>query len=83
MLASHRGGPQASVVAAPGPWSTGPVVVVRGLHCPTSCGIFPDQGSDVRLLRWQADALPPDHQGSRSVVVRAVLLTGSLQSLVS
>ena len=26
-------------------------------------GIFPDQGSDPRPLRWQADSLPLDHQG--------------------
>ena len=30
-----------------------------------SCsGIFPDQGSNPGLLRWQADSLPLSHQGS-------------------
>ena len=27
-------------------------------------GIFPDQGSDLCLLHWQADSLPLSHQGS-------------------
>ena len=27
-------------------------------------GIFPTQGSNLCLLRWQADSLPLDHQGS-------------------
>ena len=27
-------------------------------------GIFPTQGSDPRLLRWQADSLPQRNQGS-------------------
>ena len=26
-------------------------------------GIFPDQGWDLCLLHWQADSLPPSHQG--------------------
>ena len=29
-------------------------------------GIFPIQGSNSRLLRWQADSLPLSHQGSQS-----------------
>ena len=33
-------------------------VVVHGCSCSMSCGIFPDQGSDLRLLHWQADSLP-------------------------
>ena len=27
-------------------------------------GIFPTQGSNLSLLRWQADSLPLSHQGS-------------------
>ena len=27
-------------------------------------GTFPAQGSNPRLLRWQADSLPPSHQAS-------------------
>ena len=30
----------------------------------TACGIFPDQGSNPRLLRWQVDCSPLSHQGS-------------------
>ena len=30
--------------------------------CPVACGIFPDQGSNPRLLHWQADSVPLDHQ---------------------
>ena len=35
----------------------------HGLSCSAACGIFPDQGSDLRLLHWQADSLPLSHQG--------------------
>ena len=53
-----------SVVAAPGPQSTGSVIAMQGLGCSTSCGIFPDQGSNLCLLHWQEDSLPLTHQGS-------------------
>ena len=42
----------------------GPVFVAHGLSCSLACGIFPDQGSNPRLLHWQADSLPQSHQGS-------------------
>ena len=32
--------------------------------CPVAWGIFPDQGLNLRLLHWQVDSLPLDHQGS-------------------
>ena len=32
------------------------VVVVHGLDCPMACGIFPDQGSNLCPLHWQADS---------------------------
>ena len=32
------------------------VVVAHRLCCPTARGIFPDQGSNPRPLRWQADS---------------------------
>ena len=57
-------GRQASVVVAPGPWSTGSIVVAHGLSCSMACRIFPDQGSNLRLLDWKADSLPLSHQGS-------------------
>ena len=34
----------------------GSVVVVHGLSCSATCGIFPDQGSNPCLLHWQADS---------------------------
>ena len=52
-----------SAVVAPGFQRTGSVVVHR-LCCPAACGIFPDQGSNLCLLHWQADFLPLDHLGS-------------------
>ena len=39
------------------------------LSRPAACGIFPDQRSNPRLLHWQADSLPLDHQGSPTVVL--------------
>ena len=65
-----------SVVTAPWLQSTGSVVVLHGVSCSMACRIFPDQGSDERLLHWQADSsderllhwqadsLPPSHHGS-------------------
>ena len=38
--------------------------MVHGLSCSEACGVFPDQGSNPRLLHWQADSLPLSHQGS-------------------
>ena len=38
--------------------------VDHGLTCLTACGIFPDQGSDLRPLHWQADSQPLHQQGS-------------------
>ena len=31
-------------------------VVMHGLSCPVACGIFPDQGSNLGPLHWQADS---------------------------
>ena len=38
-----------------------------------SSGIFPTQGSNPRLLHWQADSLPLNHLGSRICLVKANL----------
>ena len=43
------------------------VVVVHRLSCSAACGIFPDQGSNPCLLRWQADSLVLSHQGNPHV----------------
>ena len=45
----------------------GSVVVVHGLSCSAACGIFPDQGSNLCALHWQADSQPLCHQGSPKV----------------
>ena len=42
----------------------GSVVVAHGPSCSTACGIFPDQGSNLCPLHWQADSQPLRHQGS-------------------
>ena len=34
------------------------------LGSPVSCGIFLDQGLNLRLLHWQTASLPLSHQGS-------------------
>ena len=44
----------ASVAAAPRLWRTGAVTLSHGLSCSESCRIFPDQGSNLCLLHWQA-----------------------------
>ena len=38
--------------------------MAHGPSCSTACGIFPDQGSNPRPLRWQVDPQPLRHQGS-------------------
>ena len=58
-----------SAVAAPGLQSTSSIVVAHGLSCSTACGIFPEQGSNLCLLHWQADSLPLSHQGSFSLML--------------
>ena len=35
---------------------TGSVVVAHQLSCSAACGIFPDQGSNLCPLHWQADS---------------------------
>ena len=54
----------ASVVAVPGVYGTGSIVVVYELSCSEACGIFLDQGANPCLLHWPADSLPLNHQGS-------------------
>ena len=38
------------------------VVVAHRLSCSTACGIFPEQGSNLCALHWQADSNPLDYQ---------------------
>ena len=66
-LAMEQGlwGSRASAVAAPRlQSSTGAEVVTHGLSRSAACGIFLVQGSNTRLLHWQADSLPLSLQGS-------------------
>ena len=63
-----------SVVEAPGLWSTNSVIVVHRLNCSEACGIFPDEGSNLCLLHWQADSLPLSHQGSPVFYCQLLLL---------
>ena len=37
-------------------------------YCTPVCGIFLDQGSNSRLLNWQADSPPLSHQGSSTLL---------------
>ena len=45
----------------------GSVVVAHGPSRSAACGIFPDQGSNLCPLHWQADPQPLRHQGSPSL----------------
>ncbi|KAJ8784007.1 hypothetical protein J1605_009050 [Eschrichtius robustus] len=42
----------------------GSVIVAHGPSCSPARGIFPDQGSNLCPLHWQADSQPLRHQGS-------------------
>ena len=42
----------------------GSVAVAHRPSCSVACGIFPDQGSNLCPLHWQADSQPLRHQGS-------------------
>ena len=46
----------------------GSVGVTLRLSRPSTCEIFPDQGSNLCLLHWQVDSLPLSHQRSSSSV---------------
>ena len=49
--------------------STRSVAAVHGLSCSAACGIFPDQGSNLCPLRWQADFYSLYYQGSPTCLV--------------
>ena len=53
---------------------TGSVIVAHGPSCSTACGIFPDQGSNLCPLHWQADSQPLRHQGSPFLTVLVYIL---------
>ena len=45
------------------------IVVAHELNCSVACGIFPDQGSNLCPLHWQADSQPLCYQGSPHIVI--------------
>ena len=49
------------------------VVVAHGPSCSAACGIFPEQGSNLCPLHWQADSQPLRHQGSPPIVYPCLL----------
>ena len=51
----------------------GSVVVAHGPSRSAACGILPDQGSNPRLLHWQADSQPLRHQGSPKIPLNITL----------
>ena len=53
----------------------GSVIVAHGPSCPAACGIFPDQGSNLCPLHWQADSQPLRHQGSPTIDIFMSILT--------
>ena len=50
-----------------GSGSAGSVIVAHGPSWSVACGIFPDQGSNLCPLHWQADSQPLRHQGSPKI----------------
>ena len=50
--------------------------MAHGLGCPEACGIFPDQGSNPCLLRWQAGFFtrePPEELFSEILIAGPML----------
>ncbi|KAJ8789239.1 hypothetical protein J1605_022174 [Eschrichtius robustus] len=53
-----------NILGSTGSRRAGSVIVAHGPSCSAACGIFPDQGSNLCPLHWQADSQPLRHQGS-------------------
>ena len=51
----------------------GSAAVPHGLSRSVACGIFPDQGSNLCPLHWQADSQPLRHQGSPKAEVSLIM----------
>ena len=63
LVAEHRlQSAQASVVVAPGLWTTGSVAVLHWFSRFIVCGILSDQGSNLCPLHCQAHSLPLSYQ---------------------
>ena len=59
----------------------GSVVVAHGPSCSAACGIFPDQGSNLCPLHWQADSRPLRHQGSPYIIIFASVVNYLLNEI--
>ena len=46
--------------------------MVPGLSCSAACGIFPNYGSNLCPLHWQADSYPLSHQGSPGMSIYCI-----------
>ena len=50
------------------------LVMAHRLSCSAVCGVFPDQGSNPRLLHLQTDCLPMSHQGSPGFKTKKIVI---------
>ena len=73
---------QALLLRSTGSRRAGSVVVAHGPSCSAARGIFPDQGSNLCPLRWQADSQPLHHQGSPLCHFWSNYLLSSIPSLL-
>ena len=62
----------ASLVGSTGSRRAGSVVVAHRPSRSAACGIFPDQGSNLCPLHWQADSQPLRHQGSPTFIFKNI-----------
>ena len=62
---------------------TSSVVAACRLSCSAPCGIFPDQGSNLCLLHWQADSYPQYHQRSPRQPLSALIFLPKRQLSLS
>ena len=70
--------PRPLLLQSTGSRRAGSVIVAHRPSCSTACGIFPDQGSNLCPLHWQADSQQLHHQVSPTPCVLD-LITGISQ----
>ena len=67
------------------PWlqPTGSAAAALRLSCPSECGTFPDQGSNLYVLHWQADSHSLYHQGGplQNLLIVDFLMMAVLNSM--
>ena len=94
-MGSHRVGHDWSDLAAAAAWTLWTLALARflclwnfpGKNTGVGCHsllhlIFPTQGSNLRLLHWQADSLPLCHFGSLSQLVQAACVSSACGPVV-